>query len=439
MDEWIEKVFMNKQMIVERTNLFEPNVYIGMYVELDGNPSVELMKDAIQKAFKKNELTMSKVVMDKTGQAYYQRIEQSGCKVIITENDWKSIIAENEKQPFDIKCGEMMRVFVKENGKLFFMAHHLVGDGRSIITFLQDVLTIMEKNEVSYKPANILTKEFLQTKGKLDFLTRKYIGYQNKAWEKEKHQYSWEDYEEIHKRYWAGNTSDILTHTFNDSETEHIKKMAKLFNVTVNSYLISRTLWIRKDFNLVGIPVNIREDDNSMSNQVSGIAIKTKFENRKKIKEKIIEENIIEENIIEEKTKVIHAKIQKRLNSSIQKYYVLLFMSELCPTLIDAVLLAAHGQKSSKIAEKLAFALGYKGVKKRDLGVSNLGVIKMKTEYGNYKVHNLIFIPPSISYTDNIIGVSTVNDKLTITYHSMKDDEENRWFNELIFALKNEY
>lgn len=420
MDEWIEEVFMNKQIILERTDLFEPNVYIGLYVELDGNPSVELMKDAIQKAFQMNELTMSKVVLDKTGQVYYQKLEQSKCKVINTKSDWKSIFVENEKQPFDIKRGEMMRVFVKENGNFFLMAHHLVGDGRSIITFLQDVLTILDKNEVLYKPANILTKEFLQTKTKLSFFTRKYVGYLNKVWENEMHHYSWEDYDAIHKRYWDGHVSKILTHTFNQKETEYIKKMAKMLDVTVNSYLISIILCVRKDFNLVGIPVNIREDDNSMSNQVSGITINMKYVKRRKIKEN---------------TKVIHTKVQKMLNSSIQKYYVLLFMSELYPTLIDAVLLAAHGQTSSKRAEKLAYNLGYKGVKKRDLGVSNLGVIKMQTEYGNYKVNNLIFVPPSISYTHNIIGVSTINEKMTITYHGTKCDEENRWFNELICML----
>lgn len=47
----------------------------------------------------------------------------------------------------------------------------------------------------------------------------------------------------------------------------------------------------------------------------------------------------------------------------------------------------------------------------------------------------ILFIPPSISYTQNIIGVSTVNEKLTITYHGMKSDEENSWFNELICIL----
>lgn len=71
MDEWNEEVSMSKQIITERTNLFEPNVYIGMYVELDGTPRVERMKDAIQKAFQRNELTMSKVVIEKKGRQCY--------------------------------------------------------------------------------------------------------------------------------------------------------------------------------------------------------------------------------------------------------------------------------------------------------------------------------------------------------------------------------
>lgn len=420
MDERAEEVSMKKPIISERPNLFEPNVYIGIYVEIDGNPPVELMKNAIQKAFQSNELTMSKVVIDELGQAYYQKLKQSGCKVIITENDWKSILAENEKQPFAINSGELMRVFINENGKLFLMAHHLVGDGKSIITFLQDVLMVLAGNEPQYKQGNILTKEFLHRKAKLSFLARKYVSYLNKVWGKERHHFSWGDYDAIHKQYWEGHTSNILTHTFTEKETKRIKDMARALNVTVNSYLISSILCVRKDFNIVGIPASIREDNQSMSNQVGGIALNLK--NVKKTK-------------MNEKVKMIHKRIQKKLKSPSKKYFVLLFMSEVCPTLIDAVLLTSHGQIKHKIAENAAYAWGYQGMKKRDLGVSNLGVINMQADYGRYRVDNLIFIPPSISYTQNIIGVSTINERITITYHSMKKDEENSWFQELVCLL----
>lgn len=412
---------MNKQIITEWTNIFEPNVYIGMYVEIDGNPPVELLKEAIKKAFQRNELTMSKVTIDGTGRAYYEKLKESGCKVIITQSDWKSIIAENENQPFAIKCGELMRVFVKENGKIFFMAHHLVGDGKSIITLLQDALMILTGNEIQYKPANIITKEFLYKKGKLSFFIRKYVSHLNKVWEKERQSYSWDDYEAIHKRYWDTHSSNILTHTFSQEETEHIKDMARAIKVTVNSYIVSLISCVRKDLNEEGIPIDIREDDNSMSNQVSGIAIHFKHVKKKSM---------------QEKTRAIHKRIHKMINSPKHKYFVLLFMAELCPTLVDAVLLASHGQTNNKIAEKAAYVMGYKGTKKRDLGVTNLGIIKMPTQYGKYKVNNIIFVPPAISYAKDIIGISTINDRITITYHGMKNGEENGWFKELVCRMK---
>ncbi|MFD1174793.1 hypothetical protein ACFQ3W_00520 [Paenibacillus puldeungensis] len=404
---------MSKQIITERTNLFEPNVYIGMYVEIDGRPPVKLLKEAIQKAFRRNELTMSKVIIDQMGRAYYQKLEQSGCKVIITDREWKKIFEENEKHPFAIKHGELMRVFVKEDGSIFFMAHHLVGDGKSIIVLLQDALKLLTGNEVQYKPANMVTEDFLHKKAKLNFMMRRYISHLNTVWKREGQYYSWDVYDAIHKKYWGGHTSNILTHTFSKLETDRIKEMARAAKVTVNSYLISSILFANKGVNEVGIAIDIRENDHSMSNQVSGIAIPCTYVTRSKI---------------QDNAKAIHKKISKMLNSPAKKYFVLLFLAELCPTLIDAVLLAAHGQTQNKTAKKVAYALGYKGKKKRDLGVSNLGVINIQSDYGKYKINNITFVPPSVSYAEHIMGISTINERITITYHGMKEDEETSWF-----------
>ncbi|OPJ65239.1 hypothetical protein [Clostridium oryzae] len=410
---------MSKQIISERTNLFEPNVYISMYVEIAGSPSLKLLKEAIQKAFQCNELTMSKVIIDEEGRAYYQKLKQTGCKVIIAESEWKNIIKENEKQPFAIKQGELMRVFIKENGGILFMAHHLVGDGKSIIVFLQDVLTALAGNEIHYKPADILTRESLRRKTKLNFFERRYLSHLNKIWKKEEQCYFWDSYDAIHQKYWDGHSSNILTHTFSVKETEHIKEMARAAKVTVNSYLISLILSVRKGLSVVGIPVDIRENDDSMSNQVSGIAINYRYLKHKKI---------------QENARAIHKKINKMLSYPKKRYFVLLFLAELCPTLIDAVLLVTHGLIQNKTVEKAAYVFGYKGSKKRDLGVTNLGVIKNHTDYDKYKINNIIFVPPSVSYSQHIIGISTINERITITYHGM-GEEENSWFEELVCIL----
>lgn len=74
--------------------------------------------------------------MKPDGAAYYERTPQSGCKVEIVQNDWQEVIRQNEKIPFELEHGELIRCFIFPVGeKISFviMAHHLAGDGKGII------------------------------------------------------------------------------------------------------------------------------------------------------------------------------------------------------------------------------------------------------------------------------------------------------------------
>ena len=50
--------------------------------------------------------------------------------------------------------------------------------------------------------------------------------------------------------------------------------------------------------------------------------------------------------------------------------------------------------------------------------------------FGDYKIEKIVFIPPNISYSRNIIGVSTFNGEMTLTYHGVWDkrEDEKRFF-----------
>ena len=81
--------------------------------------------------------------------------------------------------------------------------------------------------------------------------------------------------------------------------------------------------------------------------------------------------------------------------------------------------MTTYNSCSEGLAEKTAKILGYFGKYKKDLGISNLTVIDIPTSYGDYKIINIIFVPPAVSYSNNIIGVSTVNGRMTISYHNI--------------------
>lgn len=82
-----------------------------------------------------------------------------------------------------------------------------------------------------------------------------------------------------------------------------------------------------------------------------------------------------------------------------------------------------YGCYNNKLSQKMAEIMGYKGTGGRDLGVTNLMKIDIQGNYVNFQINDIIFIPPKISYTKNIVGISTFGDKLTVTYHRMKSEK----------------
>ena len=146
---------------------------------------------------------------------------------------------------------------------------------------------------------------------------------------------------------------------------------------------------------VTGIPVSIREENEGMSNQTSGIAVNYRYDKRKPF---------------EENLRILHKRIYKKLSHNNTKYFVLLFVASLCPSLVDSVLLQTHGCYADSLSEKLAEIMGYTDKNSRDIGVTNLGVIDIPADSGNFEVEDLLFIPPKISYAKEVAGVSTFGD-----------------------------
>lgn len=391
------------EIVTERSNLFEPNVYITVCVEIIEKICTHKLSAAVKQAFKANEATMSKIVL-KHDLAYYEKMSVSNCKIEIeNENkNWIELVNQNEKVPFAIDNGELVRVFIiplEDKTQIIIMAHHLVGDGKSIIYFVKDIMNALSDIPLTYKPLTLLERNLPQ-KG-LCVIAKLYARYCKHKWDN--HFFTWQHYYNLHKKYWKMVSSDIRYETLSVEETQEIKDDAKQIGCSVNSYIV--TMFLQKHPNLckVGIPVSIRQDKNeAMSNLTSGISINYKYN-----VEKTFAENAVQ----------VHKKITRKLKR--YRVFVLQFLASLPMTLIDAVLLNTYDFCCEPLAKKTAKVLGYFGKNTKDLGISNLTVIDIPTSYGNYKIKNIIFVPPAVSYSHNIIGVSTMNGRMTISYHNI--------------------
>lgn len=414
-----------QEIITERPNLFEPNVYINFYVEISGIVNAADLENAVRSAYSANESTMSKIVLRSDGVAYYEKITQSRCSVEITQDDWQEIIKVNEKIPYNLEQGELIRCFIipaEEKTSLLIMAHHLAGDGIAITYFIESIMTALSGIKLEYRPLSLMTRRTIPKTGKYSFIAKLYTRFYNQKWRKiQPHSFSWKDYYNLHESYWKKVSSCIQYKRFSSEETSLIIKNAKRIGVSVNSYII--TAFLQADINnrIVGIPLSVRENGNkSMANLVSGICIIHSFADR---------------YTFSENAKQVQKKFSKKLK--IHRWFVLRFLAELSPSLIDGVLLYAHNCYKNLPIEQLAKVMRYTENNTRDLGISNLTVLDIPSIYGSVKIEKIIFIPPNVSYSDNIIGIATFNGEMTITYHGTENDKEKQkdFFNKGIMNL----
>lgn len=404
---------MRNCICTERGNLFEPNVSIAFFVEIAGKPSADDVVSAVQSAFTANEATLSRVVLKEDGIAFYEKMDESACSVTVIQKDWKELIRENERTPFHIREGELMRVFVipsEEDISLLLMAHHLVGDGKSVIYFLEDVMKALAGGTLEYKPLHIITPDILSRASRLPMFYRLYVDNFNRKWKRSGRSFDWDDYSQIHQTYWKDRRSEVLCELFQLEEVNGIQQCAKRIGVSVNSYLTTAFLEAKRKNSIVGMAVNARIDQNrSMSNQTTGISVEYEY---------------AEEISFAENARNVHQKVREKLDNPVKKYFVLQFLSLFTPTLIDSVLQFTYGLYQNKITRKLAEVMGYKGSKTKELGITNLTRLDIPNTYGSYSIRRVVFVPPVVSYAQKIIGIATIDEEMAITYHYMRSNED---------------
>lgn len=483
---------MKNYICSERADLFEPNIYINFWIQLVGDPKPEDVEAAVKAAFAANEATMSKVVLLRTGEAYYDRQQESGCRVELKEANWLEVLRQNEKIPFAINKGELMRVFIltaEEKLGLLIMAHHLVGDGKSITYFLEDIMRALAGESLTFKPMKLITKDALPKDSRLSLPEKLYANYYNWKWKHIGQLFQWEDYEAIHRHYWEKHSTHIAYEYFSTEEINRIHAHTKEMGVSINSYIAAAFLEAeRKKDAVVGMAVDARIDGNkSMSNQATGISVKCRaftsgivrpcgrmsvsvksraftsgtprpkglMSVSAKTKNTFIAgiprpcgripdsatHSFTDEGSFDENVQLLHQMILDKLANPKKKFFVLHFISLLHPCLIDSVLLHTYGLYQNETTKKLALAMGYTGQKKRDLGITNLTRLDIPASYGKYGIRKLMFIPPSVAYSSHIIGVATMEDGMCISYHFMEEREEEQekereFFRRAIHTLK---
>ena len=392
---------MRYRIDTERVDLFDSNIVITMTVALDREVTEEAAKAAFTKACSLHEVLNSKVVIEDSGEAFYVDSDTPNNSITATPLKLEELIYENERRRFRIEEGEFIRAFLSPDG-LVFMMHHLGGDGKSLVYFIETFMKCLAGIECGFMPFRSLGISDLPEDSKLPFYYKLLADSWNRKWRKERRVFGFEDMEESYKKYWKDRTTKTEIRRYNKDELGKLIKNAKSAGVSLTAYMITDMIKDADTAMDVGLAVDGRTDANrSMGNQATGIAVKYRYDSGKSF---------------DENAKAIFKAMRSKLDDIGSRYLVLQFMGLLDPTLKDSLNLVRSGFYQSKLTRKAADLLGY-GDKVKDISITNLTRVDIPLSYGDYNIREIVFIPPVVSYAKNVFGIVTAGDVMTVAQH----------------------
>lgn len=392
---------MKYRIETERADLFDVNMIITMKVELEKSLPFDKMKAAFEEACKCHEVLTSKIVIEESGQAFYVDNDFVGSSFSQSDLSMQELIKENERLRFKIEKGEFIRAFAYPEG-LVFMMHHLAGDGKSLLYFIETFMKCLSGQPCAFVPFKNLTLKELPKNSGLPFLYKILVKNWNRRWSKVKRLFSFEDMDKEYQQFWKNHETKVEINRYDKDQLEELLKKAKAEGVTLTSHIITDMIKNSAKKMDIGLAVDGRLDKNrAMGNQATGIAINYKY------KQKLS---------FEENAKKVQRLMKEKLSDDGNRFLILQFMGQLDPTLIDTMNLEHADYFHSKVTSRVAGLLGY-GKKTKDLSITNLTRADIPLEYGDNRIKELVFIPPVVSYGKIIIGIVTTGELMTITRH----------------------
>lgn len=313
----------------------------------------------------------------------------------------REILQEQEKKPFDIGEGELFRFFAipSDDGyRLLVIAHHLAGDGLSFAWLFQDILFSLDDKKLSLKPFAPQGTPLVR----LPLLTNVLRFLMARKWKKTGKVFTKLEFEMMFASYWKRHHSHYEKVVLEGKEYQQILDKAKEAGVTVNS-LLSAAFLQAFDGKGISLAASYRnEGDRSMGNWTTGITVKMPYRDKMGWKGN---------------ARKFAQLAQKKLNDPKRLYLFVSFLQALPPTLVDSVSYCSFLGYGEKTAVRLTKLLGYDKPDEGMVPLTNLGMLPIVTREGKYLMDDFVFIPPLLPNARRVIGVCSLEDRMSIVLH----------------------
>ena len=198
---------MRYKIETERENLFDVNMVIAMRVRVEGKALFEDLEKAFCKAVASYEILNSKVVIEENGDAFYVDCERPMSSFSESPLGFEELINANEGIRFRIEEGEYIRGFLSPDGIVFLM-HHLGGDGKSLLYFIETFMRLLAGEDVGYVAFENLPVSDLPKDSELPYLYRQFVKFWNKRWARQRRVFNYADMDKAYSVFWKDHKTD---------------------------------------------------------------------------------------------------------------------------------------------------------------------------------------------------------------------------------------
>jgi Uncharacterized protein containing a NRPS condensation (elongation) domain len=394
-------------------------------------------------------LTGVRIVVDSNHDAWFTDEGAEPLLLKVTprksSRQWIDIIENESNIPFNFENGPLIRFILvksKEVSDLIVICQHSICDGISLTNIVQDIVFLLNNPKTCIEridpvlpvPENFPT---VPLRFKLKLLKNRLIMDRiNQKWNKQRTIFDEVDYQDVHKAYTQKYSYKIIAEELSQSQTLDLINWCRQNDVTVNSAVSAALLagrhGIRGEFtgnnHVIQIAVNIRDYLKKPAERVFGfLAGGIKFESEY-IPEKTFLDNV----------NLFHKKVLLELDEN--KILEPIIGHYISPTLTDGINFATYSrwvpdnfsryQKLSPFLQNetnKAVVISNQIIDNMPgLMISNLGNIKAQNEHGSIKLDQMYFVTSSSPFLDLVVGVVTVNRKLTLTLNYMEDNHSDK-------------
>lgn len=388
----------------ERPYLFSPAAMVSLQLDIGGNVAARQLRSAIKTALRANELMCTHIVLTESGEAYFESIDIPCCPIYTTAADWPQLIAESERNPFDLSEGELARFYIIEGDplRLLICAHQIIGGGRALACLARDIMSALNGDVLDKRPIELCDPDAIP--GTLPISARLNARMMSLRWKYGGRAFSFSDMARLHDMYPVRSTltarrtlkpgcSEALEHMFNES------------GAGLDAMLMTALLSALGERACVGFALALRDDVDYMGDFGSGISLEGMYDPALSFAAN---------------AKVLQSEVTALLSDPNRSNYRLKYDQALEPTLVDASYFAAFDGYGDPIARQIAQMRGLtedEGIN----GLSSLRPTPMEQCYGEYELLDCAFVPPLVPSALRVLGVAALDRRIVLTLRARQN------------------